>query len=44
MKAAICFEFGKPLVVQEIGIDPPRAGEAIAAVKRGEALRNVIVF
>ncbi len=27
MKAAICFEFGKSLVVQEIGIDAPRAGE-----------------
>ncbi len=27
MKAAICYEFGKPLVVEEIEVDPPRAGE-----------------
>ena len=27
MKAAICYEFGKPLVVQEIEIDPPQMGE-----------------
>jgi Zn-dependent alcohol dehydrogenase len=27
MRAAICYEFGKPLVVEEIEIDPPKAGE-----------------
>ena len=27
MKAAVCYEFGKPLVVEEVKIDPPRAGE-----------------
>ncbi len=27
MKAAVCYEFGKPLVVEEIEIDPPRTGE-----------------
>ena len=27
MKAAICYEFGQPLVVEEIEIDPPKAGE-----------------
>ncbi len=27
MKAAVCYEFGKPLVVEEIDIDPPKAGE-----------------
>ncbi len=27
MKAAICYEFGKPLVVEDIEIDPPEAGE-----------------
>ncbi len=27
MKAAICYEFGKPLVVEEVGIDPPQKGE-----------------
>ncbi len=27
MKAAICYEFGKPLVVEEVALDPPEAGE-----------------
>ncbi len=27
MKAAVCYEFGKPLVVEDIDIDPPQAGE-----------------
>ncbi|MDH3674219.1 MAG: Zn-dependent alcohol dehydrogenase [Anaerolineae bacterium] len=27
MKAAVCFEFGQPLVVEEIELDPPRTGE-----------------
>ena len=27
MKAAVCYEFGKPLVVEEIDIDPPKEGE-----------------
>jgi len=27
MKAAVCYEFGKPLVVEEIDIDPPQKGE-----------------
>lgn len=27
MKAAVCYEFGKPLVVEEVEIDPPKAGE-----------------
>ena len=27
MKAAVCHEFGKPLVVEDITIDPPQAGE-----------------
>ncbi len=27
MKAAVCHEFGKPLVVEDIEIDPPQAGE-----------------
>ncbi len=27
MKAAVCYEFGKPLVVEEIEIDPPQVGE-----------------
>ena len=27
MKAAICYEFGKPLVVEQVELDPPQAGE-----------------
>ena len=27
MKAAVCYEVGKPLVVEEIDIDPPKPGE-----------------
>ena len=27
MKAAVCHEFGKPLVVEEVTLDPPQAGE-----------------
>jgi S-(hydroxymethyl)glutathione dehydrogenase/alcohol dehydrogenase len=27
MKAAVCYEFGKPLVVEEVNIDPPKEGE-----------------
>jgi len=27
MKAAVCYEFGKPLVVEEVTLDPPKAGE-----------------
>jgi S-(hydroxymethyl)glutathione dehydrogenase/alcohol dehydrogenase len=27
LKAAVCYEFGKPLVVEEIKLDPPKPGE-----------------
>ena len=27
MKAAVCYEFGKPLVIEELELDPPLAGE-----------------
>lgn len=27
MKAAVCYEFGRPLVVEEVEIDPPQTGE-----------------
>jgi S-(hydroxymethyl)glutathione dehydrogenase / alcohol dehydrogenase len=27
MKAAVCYEYGKPLVIEEIDIDPPQKGE-----------------
>ena len=29
MKAAVCREFGKPLVIEDIDIDPPRDGEVM---------------
>ncbi len=29
MKAAVCYEFGKPLRVEDIDIDPPQAGEVM---------------
>ncbi len=74
MKAAICYEFGKPLVIEDVVLNSPQSvdvpklvalyqdgrfkleelitkrypleelNEAVSAVKRGEALRNVIVF
>lgn len=27
MKAAVCYEYGKPLVIEELDIDPPQKGE-----------------
>lgn len=27
MKAAVCYEFGKPLVIEEVDLDPPQQGE-----------------
>ncbi len=27
MKAAVCYEYGKPLVVEEVDLDPPKKGE-----------------
>ncbi len=27
MKAAVCYEFGKPLVIEEVDLDPPKRGE-----------------
>jgi S-(hydroxymethyl)glutathione dehydrogenase/alcohol dehydrogenase len=27
MKAAVCYEFGKPLVVEDVTLDPPKTGE-----------------
>ena len=32
MKAAVCYEFGKPLVVEEVRLDPPQAGEVKAKI------------
>jgi S-(hydroxymethyl)glutathione dehydrogenase/alcohol dehydrogenase len=27
MKAAVCYKFDEPLVIEEIEVDPPQAGE-----------------
>lgn len=35
MRAAVCYEFGKPLVIEDVRLDPPQAGEVrvrIAAI------------
>jgi Zn-dependent alcohol dehydrogenase len=29
MRAAVCYEFGQPLVVEDIAVDPPQAGEVL---------------
>ncbi len=33
MKAAVCYEFSKPLVIEEVVVDPPQAGEVKVQVK-----------
>lgn len=33
MKAAVCYEYGKPLVVEEVDIAPPEAGEVKVRMK-----------
>jgi Zn-dependent alcohol dehydrogenase len=32
MKAAVCYEFGAPLVIEDVQIDPPREGEVKVAI------------
>lgn len=32
MKAAVCYDFGKPLVVEEVNLDPPLKGEVTVRV------------
>lgn len=56
VSAAVCYEFGKPLVVEDVQIDPPQEDEVKVRISaaavchsdihllRGEALRNVIDF
>jgi hypothetical protein len=39
MKAVVCYEFGKPLVVEEVHIDPPQRGEVkVASPGRASAI------
>jgi Zn-dependent alcohol dehydrogenase len=32
MKAAVCYEFGAPLVIEDLALDPPRQGEVKVAI------------
>ena len=32
MQAAVCYEFGEPLVVEEVTLDPPAAGEVMVKI------------
>jgi hypothetical protein len=32
MKAAVCYEFNKPLVIEEVDIDPPQKGEVSVTI------------
>ncbi|MEZ4560765.1 MAG: hypothetical protein R3A10_19455 [Caldilineaceae bacterium] len=34
MKAAVCYEFGKPLVIEDVTLDPPQAGEVKVKIAR----------
>lgn len=33
MKAAVCYEFGQPLVIEDVIIDPPQAGEVKVQIR-----------
>jgi len=32
MKAAVCYEFRKPLVIEEVELDPPKTGEVMVKI------------
>ena len=40
MKAAVCYEFGKPLVIEEIEIDPPQVGEVKVEIEAAAFANN----
>ena len=42
MKAAVCYEIRKPLVVEEVDIDTPRAGEVKVRVWRQQQYATAI--
>jgi NDMA-dependent alcohol dehydrogenase len=33
MRAAVCYEFGKPLAIEDVAIDPPQAGEVLVRMR-----------
>jgi S-(hydroxymethyl)glutathione dehydrogenase / alcohol dehydrogenase len=44
MRAAVCRAFGEPLVVEELELDPPRAGEARVEVAASAICHSDIAF
>ncbi len=44
MKAAVCREFGKPLVIEDLVLDPPEAGEVRVRVKACAICHSDIIF
>jgi len=42
MKAAVCYEFGKPLVVEDVDIDPPQTGEVKVRIAATAVCRSDI--
>ncbi len=44
MKAAVCREFGKPLVIEDIDIDPPRDGEVMVRLSACAICHRPILY
>ena len=44
MKAAVCREFGKPLKIEEIEIDPPKSGEVQVRIKACAICHSDILY
>ena len=44
MKAAVCREFGKPLVIEDIDIDPPRDGEVMVRLSACAICHSDILY
>ena len=41
MKAAICYAFGQPLVIEEVELDPPQPSEVKVRLPRAILFANV---
>ena len=44
MKAAVCREFGKPMVIEDIDIDPPRIGEVMVKLSACAICHSDILY
>ena len=44
MKAAVCHEFGRPLVVEEVEIDPPESGEVQVRIAACAICHSDIIY